>query len=164
MSMILYLRRVTDEELAAIRSDPSRVSSFFFEEGAQERGDLIDFDKAWQAVHFTLCGAEYYTDHDLGALLINGEPVGDEMGYGTAWLIDLERLRTFDAALRALTDDDIRDRFDPQALVNNDIYRFEECLEYPEEALSYIMQGIPALRRFTKRCIDSGSSALAAIS
>jgi hypothetical protein len=163
MSMILYLRRATEEQIAEIRSDPAAVSNFFFESCAKESGDLIDFDKAWQAVHYTLSGAEYYTDHALGALLLNSETVGDDMGYGAPWIIPHDRLAPFNDALALLSDDAIRARFDPEALVANDIYAFEECLKCPDEALNYIMQGIPALRRFAERCASTGSSALAAI-
>jgi hypothetical protein len=163
MSMVLYVRRATEDQIDSVRNNPSSVSAFFFESGADVAGDLIDFDKAWQAVHFTLSGAEYYTDDDLGALLLNSETVGDDFGYGAAWIISHERLAAFHAALSQMSDHDIRSRFDPQALVDNDIYAYEDCVESPDEALQYLMQGIPNLRLFAEKCASTGSSALAAI-
>jgi Domain of unknown function (DUF1877) len=163
MSMILYVRRATDEQIDMVRNNPASISGFFFESGAHESGDLIDFDKAWQAVHFTLSGAEYYTDDDLGALLLNSEAVGDDMGYGAAWIIPHDRMANFHSALSKMSDEDIRLRFDPQALVDNDIYAYDDCVEYPDEALEYLMQGIPNLRLFAEKCASTGSSALAAI-
>jgi hypothetical protein len=70
----------------------------------------------------------------------------------------------FQSALSALSDEDIRSRYDPKALVENDIYGFEACMDYPAEALEYIMQGIPSLRKFAERCASTGASALAFIS
>jgi hypothetical protein len=163
MSMVLYVRRATDEQIDEIRNNPASVSSFFFESEADKDGDLIDFDKAWQAVHFTLSGAEYYTDDALGALLLNSETVGEDMGYGPPWIISHDRIARFNEALSQMSDDAIRSRFDPQALVNNDIYGYEDCLESPDEALQYLMQGIPALRKFAERCASTGASALAGI-
>lgn len=164
MSMILYVRRATEEKIDEIRANPGSVAAFFFEGNAHAEGDLIDFDKAWQAVHFTLSGAEYYTDSPLGALLSNGETVGEDMGYGAAWVIPHESWVAFNEALASLSDDDIKSRFDPGALVGNDIYGFDDCQEYPAESLDYLMQGIPALRSFAARCATTGSAALAAIS
>jgi len=162
--MILYVRRVTDSELQSLKADPAIMPTFVFEPDAQARGDLIDFDKAWQAVHFTLSGAEYYSDSPLGVLLSNGETVGVDLGYGPPWVISHPSLAAFHSALSALTDEDIRSRFDPKALVENDIYGFEDCMEYPAEALEYLMQGIPSLRKFAERCASTGASALAFIS
>ena len=163
MSMILYLRRATDADLAALHASPGSMASFFFETGAQESGDLIDFDKAWQAVHFLLSGAEYYPDDPLGAILSNGEPIGEDMGYGAGWIIPNKKMMQFQTALASLSDQALRERFDAQALVSNDIYGFEDCLEYPTEALNYLMQGVPDLRQFAKNCVDTNSSAIAAI-
>lgn len=164
MSMILYVRRATEEQIDKVRVDPASVAAFFFEADAQADGDLIDFDKAWQAVHFTLSGAEYYTDDPLGALLSDGETVGEDMGYSAAWVISHDRWVAFYSALASLSDDEIKSRFDPDGLVSNDIYGFDECKEYPEDSLDYLMQGIPALRLFAERCATTGSSALAVIS
>ena len=163
MSMVLYVRRATDAQLDEIRANPSSISDFFFNTGALESGDLIDFDKAWQAVHFTLSGAEYYTSDPLGALLSEGETVGEDMGYGAAWIIPAGQMASFNQALNKLTDESIRARFDPQALAQNDIYSFEDCMEYQDDALKYLMQGIPALREFANHCATSNSSALVAI-
>lgn len=164
MSMILYLRRASQQQLEQLRSDPPSVSEFFFAPDAHANGDLIDFDKAWQALHFTLTGAEYYTDSPLGALLYDGEKIGEDLGYGAAWIVPAAKISDFHTALSGLTDDDIRARFDPAGLVSNDIYAFEDCQNYPDEALQYTMQGVPALRAFAERCASTQSSVLAAIS
>ena len=164
MSMILYLRRASDEDIARIEADPESTASFFFAENTQADGDLIDFDKAWQAVHFTLSGSEYESESPLGAILSQGRTVGIDLGYGQPWIITADRMRAFNDALSALSDDDIRQRYDPAAMVANDIYIADAFEDEPDEGLQYLMQGIPALRRFANKCAETGSCALVAIS
>ncbi|MEM7666615.1 MAG: YfbM family protein [Pseudomonadota bacterium] len=164
MSMILYLRRASDEDIARIESDPESTAAFFFAETAHADGDLIDFDKAWQAVHFTLSGSEYESESPLGAMLSQGRTIGIDLGYGQPWIITSDRMRAFSEALSAMTDDDIRQRYDPAAMVTNDVYIADAFADEPEEGLHYLMQGIPALRRFANKCAETGSCALVAIS
>lgn len=163
MSMILYLRRANDDDLARLRAEPAGITDFFFSDDAATRGDLIDFDKAWQAVHFTLCGAEYYTDNPLGLLLYEGEAIGADMGYGAGWIVPPDAVKAFDQALSNLSDEAIRSRYDPQALAANDVYIADAFVEEPEEGLNYLMQGIPQLRRFAVHCAANGNSVIAAI-
>jgi hypothetical protein len=157
MSMILYMRRASE-------ADPESTASFFFAKNAHADGDLIDFDKAWQAVHFTLSGSEYESEGPLGAMLSQGRTVGIDLGYGQPWVITSDRMRAFSEALSTLADDDIRQRYDPAAMVANDIYIADAFAEEPDEGLNYLMQGIPALRRFANKCSETGSCALVAIS
>lgn len=161
--MVLYLRRASESDVERLRSAPSEIPNFFFSPEAQPAGDLIDFDKAWQALHFTLSGAEYYTDNDLGILLFDGEKIGEDMGYGAGWIIPNHRIVAFNSALSAMSDDDIRARYNPAEMSRNDIYIADAFEEDPEQGLQYLMQGIPALRQFAEKCTASNSSAIAAI-
>jgi len=164
MSMILYMRRASEEEISRIEADPEQTAAFFFATSAQEDGDLIDFDKAWQALHFTLCGSEYDSDSPLGAMLSPGKTVGTDLGYGKPWVITADGMRAFSQALSALSDDEIKGRFDPAAMVANDVYIADAFADEPDEGLQYLMQGIPDLRQFSNKCAETGSCALIAIS
>ena len=162
--MILYLRRVSDDDIADLQANPERTGDFFFAERAQQDGDLIDFDKAWQALHFTLTGAEYATDDPLGAMLNEGEQVGEDLGYGRPWVITADRMKAFHEALSGISDDEIGARYNPSEMVKNDIYTADAFESEPEQGLAYLLQGVPALRQFAAKCASIGSGALVAIS
>jgi hypothetical protein len=114
MSMILYLRRVSDDDLEQIKnrlrtsappaqnhttapgffqsffrkresssesvvSEQFHVADFFFEDC--DDGDLIDFDKAWDALHFMLTGEPWSTTGPLAIMFYEGEQIGTDDGY-----------------------------------------------------------------------------------
>jgi Domain of unknown function (DUF1877) len=163
VSMILYLRRASDDDIAELRVNPTKLSDFFFHPDAQSAGDIIDFDKAWQGIHFTLTGSEDYTDDDLGILLFNGEQIGEDMGYGPGWIVPNANVVRFHQALSKISDDEIRASYSPEKMVEVDIYHADGFADDPEEGLEYLMQTIPELRAFAEKCASSNSTVIGAI-
>ena len=156
MGMVLYVRRVADD---AVPGDPDKFDEFFFDEEAQAAGDLIDFDKAWHALHFLLTGSAEESDGPLGLLLGKGEPVGEDAGYGPPLLVSAAGMRGFHEALAGLSDEDLRRRYDPRAMVAADVYLADSLAE-EEDSWDYVSQGIPALRRLAERCVQQNSGAI----
>lgn len=56
MSMIGNYLPVSEEELNALKENPKLLSEFIYE---TKEDDIIDIDKAWHAIHFTLNGSEW---------------------------------------------------------------------------------------------------------
>jgi Domain of unknown function (DUF1877) len=160
MGMVLYVRRLAEE---AIPEDPDEFDEFFFDEDAEAAGDLIDFDKAWHALHFLLTGSADGTDSPLSLLLGKGEPVGEDGGYGPPLMVPAAGMRRFHEALAALSDEDLRRRYDPQAMLAADVY-LADSLADEEDGWDYVAQGIPALRRLAERCVQQNSGAIIFIS
>src|SRR6218665_2429993 len=159
MGMVLYLRRVGDEP---IPSDPDEFADFMFDEKAEEAGDLIDFDKAWHALHFLFTGSADPVDHPL-CLWGYGEEVGEDEGYGPPLLMKPEWLRELRDALAALSDEELKRRYDPQAMLAAEVYLADALVDEGEEGWEYVSQDIPRLRRFADRCVEHGSGAFSLI-
>jgi hypothetical protein len=103
MSMIGCYRRVTPTELRRLQSDPNSLNEFLYPEEEQlaamealrdnttpPLSRNFDVDKAWQAIHFLLCGDSLEGAPPLGNVVMGGKELGGDLGYGPA-LFDLRR-------------------------------------------------------------------------
>lgn len=163
MGMVLVLRSVDENEVRSIASDDEAFEEFMFGDEAYDNSDEIDFDKGWHALHHVLTGSAEPTDGPLNLFGV-GEPVGQDGGYGPALLWSHKYTRTFRDALANLTDNDLRERFDPAKLVEADVYLGETFAEEGADfAWEYVSQSVPALREFADRCVANGRTVLSVI-
>lgn len=171
MSMILYLKRISDRDVDMLKSRLSKpkeqdgerfhVVDFFFEGGAED--DLVDFDKAWGALNYMFTGETWGTDGPLAIMFYDGEEVGPDDGYGPARLIPATKMKEFSAALEKLSDAELANRYDPKAFAEAGVYSFDNYEDEGDGVLDYVMQSVPDLRRFAKKCVETNSSALVGI-
>ncbi|MDX5985958.1 DUF1877 family protein [Sphingomonas echinoides] len=161
MGMVMYLRRASPSDIAALRRDPSEVQKFAFEDGDVE-ADLIEFDKAWHALHFMLTGAAYDSHSPLGIIADIGEAVSQDVdGLDEFWIISPEEMQAFDTAFRQIDDAALSGRYDNAAMLESDIYLADAFADDGDElALEYILQGVPALRRLSAACAAAGDGAV----
>lgn len=160
MGMVIYLRRSSSADIARFTADGSAWESFAFEQG-DEGVDLIDFDKAWHALHFMLVGAAGTTGDPLGIIAADSEMYGtDEHGFGGFSVVSPGQMTAFNLALRAISDGELERRFDPAAMVREDVYLADVFVDEGQESLEYVMQGVPALRRFAASVAERGEGAL----
>ncbi len=164
MSMVIYLRRAGEADLARLIADPSVFETFLFDEGV-ENLDIVDFDKAWDALNFMLCGNRRVEGaHPLGLICEALPELGaDENGFGGFGIVSAERMRVFADALDRLDDATLAARYDPKAMEREDVYLADLFVDEGHEALDYVMQGVPALRRFAANCRATGDGAIRAI-
>ncbi len=164
MSMVMYLRRAGDANIARIGEDEEAAVRFVFEEG-DASCDLVDFDVAWAAIHFMLCGAAYDGDHPLGIvagrLPEHGVDADGNVGF---WVISPKTMKRFAGALESLSDEDLISRYDPPAWLAAGIHRGEMLAEDDEEdhagTLAYVLQSVPRLRQLASSCAAAGDGAL----
>lgn len=163
--MVLYLRRASLADIDRFTSDPTGWGKFAFEEGVAP-GDLVDFDKAWDALHFML--SEGHLDdvaRPLGVLVRNDVQHGlDSNGFGGFSVISPTEMAAFHTALSALSDEDLLQRYDPEAMAAADVYLADMFVDEGDEAADYIMQGVPALRTLAASCTAAGDGALRILS
>ena len=157
MGMVLCLRGASAQELANLRADADAADEFLFDDDAYESGDLVDFDKAWNALQFMFTGADAESDHPLSFFPNNPERIGTDNGFGGPWVFAPERVAAFNAALAELSDDELKARYDPAEMVKHDVYLADSLADEGEVGLEYVMQGVPALRALVERCAASGS-------
>ena len=137
-----------------------QVQEFFF--ANPEPGNVIDFDRAWDALNMMLTGEAFGSEGPLAIFYYKGEEVGPDGGYGPARYIPSEKMKEFAAALQYLGGQDLAGRFDPVGFEAAQLY---SSYLFSEDGIGvdYIMQGIPKLRAFADRCVDTSSGALVAI-
>ncbi len=162
--MVIYLRRASPADIARIGEDTDAAERFAFEEGDPDR-DLVDFDVAWHAVHFMLCGDSDDSSHPLGIIACRLPELGlDANGFGGFSVIAPEGMKEFADALAALDDDELASRYNPQAWMDHELYRGDMFVEHdaedPGETRAYVMQGVPALRRLAASCAANGDGAI----
>ncbi|KQR83232.1 DUF1877 family protein [Sphingomonas sp. Leaf343] len=160
--MVMYLRRATPEQLGRAALEPDVVESIVFpEEYSDSDSGLIDFDKAWNALHFILTGEVYGTGHPLGIIADETPFVRTgEIGSFEYSIVTPSRMAAFAAALSAVADEVLAARYDPQAMMAADVYLADVFLDGGSDALGYVMQGVPALREFAADCAAAGDGAI----
>lgn len=105
-----------------------------------QRAPFVSVEKAWHGLHYLLTGSASEGDLPLGFLLQGGEEVGEDDGYGSPRLFEHAQVRELDAALSAVSDDDLWSRFDPEQMSEQGVYPDcwdEEEADLREEYLHY---------------------------
>lgn len=128
--MIGCYRRVTPAELRQLQAKPASITEFLYPEEEQRaigealqnnlsmpKSKIFDVDKAWQVIHFLLCGDLWEGQPPLVNVVLGGKELGDvDLGYGPARFLTPKDLRSVAQALEALPVETLMERFDYQAL------------------------------------------------
>jgi hypothetical protein len=160
MSMIGNFRLSTDAEVAALLARPETIESVLYDEGAKSDGDgAFDVDKAWQAIHFLLCGDPWEGDPPLNFIVAGGTPVGDvDVGYGPARVFTSGEVAEIVSALEPMTAAALKARYDADAFASQEIY--PEIWDEPEtECLDdYVLDHFERLKEFLTEAGASGAA------
>ena len=121
-------------------------------------GDLVDIDKAWHGIHYLLTGTADETDEPLGFLVDGGTDIGDEdVGYGPARAFTSSETRRIASALNAVTDDELRARFAPDAMMRAEIYpEIWDRDPADDDTLGYLMDNVRELRSTLATVVSNG--------
>jgi len=158
MGMVLYLRRVEDPAaLWELVADPEAFFEYLFEADDADE-NIVDFDKAWQALHFLLTGSAWEGTGPLTFLLHAGEEIGEDQGYGPTRLASPDEVRAFRDAFAAIDDAELRRRYDPTAMVAEEVYIADGLVDEGEDGWKYVTQSLPALRQLLDRSVETNAS------
>ena len=119
-------------------------------------GKSTDLDKAWHGLHYLLTGSAWGGDPPLNFLAAGGREVGDlEVGYGPARVFSAAETRAVRDALARLTDEDLRARFDADAMTAAEIYPDVIWKRVPPEddPLGYLLEHSVTLRAFLEDAV-----------
>ena len=113
-----------------------------------DEGDLGDIDKAWHGIHYLLTGTADEADAPLGFLLSGGAYVGDEdVGYGPARVFTSSETKVIASALSALSDEELRGRYRPDAMMKAEVYpEIWDRTPPTDDPLGYIMEYVKVVR------------------
>jgi hypothetical protein len=163
MGMVLMLASANESELKEMQAEPDLVDAFFDESEDFCRGDMIDFDKAWQALHYVLVGSAEPVAHPL-SLYGFGDALGEDLGYGPAVVWTPAHVLAFRDELSKIPDDELRARYNPAEMAQHGVYLAETLASEPlDESWEYVSQGLPDLRKFADRCVDQGLAVISLI-
>jgi hypothetical protein len=118
MGMAACFAAVDPETLARLRSDPDSIEAYLYpDDGDNEPPNYMDVDKAWHGIHYLLTGQAEGGPEPLALAIFGGEEFGPEVGYGPARFLSPAQVMAVDAALSALTLEDLEQRFVPKDMV-----------------------------------------------
>ena len=154
MSMIGHFLALPQATLDDLREDPEQVPTFLFETHADA---ALNVEKTWHGIHFLLNGTVAGGSGPLANVVFGRTPVGDddEMGYGPAMATDAADVPAIAAALAAVTDDQLRQRFDADAMA--DIY---PNIWDEDDALDWLMDYVAPLRAFYDDAAGRGQAVI----
>jgi hypothetical protein len=121
-------------------------------------GISADIEKAWHGIHYLLTGTAWEGEHPRNFLVSGGKEVGTiDVGYGPARVLTAAKTREVRDALMALSDEDLKARFDPEDMLAKQVYP-EIWERDPEEddTLGYLMENVQTLRGFLNQAVDKG--------
>ncbi|WP_338467983.1 DUF1877 family protein [Novosphingobium sp. ZN18A2] len=174
MSMIWTARYADADTVEQMRANPEGIGAFI--SGFDLNEDLLDapaeihnpaipfdLDEQWQAIHYLLTGAAGATDDPLSVIVGRFQKIGKDQGYGPAWLIPADAIAAAHTALEAVSNADLRKRYDPKAMVRDDVYNAQLMLEDGEGGLDFVMDDVDRLRSFLREGAKRKLDALAMI-
>jgi len=123
--MIGIYRRITVEQLTALRETPEAIFSFLHPEGGKpliSNDFKLDIDKAWHAIHFCLTGDPWAGKPPLANAVLGGTSLGDDLAYGPARFLTAEQVQDVATALNGISMEDFVTRCDFVAMNKARIY------------------------------------------
>ena len=166
MSMNANFRALPDTELNGLIADPSGIEQLLYASffgGSSNGHDELEVDKAWHGLHFLLTGTAWDGDFPLNFIVVGGEEVGEDLGYGPARALRSEDVRKIDAALEPLTGDELGRRFDAERMTELQIYPFGWSQD-PDGELEYLLEFYGELRAFVRHTSEQGHALLVYLS
>ncbi len=158
MGMVLCLRGANADELNLLRSDVAAADDFLFDDDAYHRGEIVDFDNAWNVLQFMFTNCADESDHPLSLIPLDPERIGSDSGYGKPWILSSSRVSAFHLELQKLSDEQLKSRYDPAEMVKHDVHLARSLVNEGQEGFEYVMQSIPDLKALIQRCSDENAS------
>jgi hypothetical protein len=176
MGMNLVLKRVSAADIDRLMAAPEATFGFLYPDDDlpdPASGDIdfdgYDFDyefdagKLWHALHFLLTGTAAGGDLPAATLLLGGDAIPGDVGYGPAMAISPKATRAFSDYLATLSREAFLDRLDLARMSALQIYPDiwdEDLGELREEVGNYFDR----LRTYCLKCAEAGLGMIRAIS
>jgi hypothetical protein len=130
-----------------------------------EVGDTeVDLDKAWHGIHYLLTGSAESNATLASKVIMGGEDIGPDRGYGAAQLLKPAEVKAIAHLLEETTPDMLRKRFKPKEMTRADVYPGVIWERDGDEALSYVLDYYKKLVAFYKLAAERGQAVILVIS
>jgi uncharacterized protein DUF1877 len=118
MSMTTQVYAPTEEEIRPALQDAGAANRFFSTENRAT--PMLDLDKSWHGLHYLLSGTAWESEGPLAFLVADGEII--DLDPSSARVFWKNQVEAIDDALSPLTAEELRRRFNPQAMMQAEIY------------------------------------------
>jgi hypothetical protein len=134
-------------------------------ERKSEVGDTeVYLDKSWHGIHYLLTGSVDSNGSLASKVIMGGEDIGPDRGYGPAQLLEPGEVKAIAQLLEQTTPDVLRKRFKPKEMTQADVYPGEIWARDGEEALQYVLEYYKKLVAFYKLAAERGQAVILVIS
>ena len=161
MGMILNFFRVTPAELETFINEPELLEGSIYDEATDEENpNLTDIDKSWDGILFLLTGTGIAgPEHPLRKVMFSGQEFGgdQDMGYGPAQYLTPEQVQEVHMALRGISAEDLRSKYDPKRMTELDIY---PSIWQNEEEVNYLLEYYEAVREIYATAAANGEAVI----
>ena len=162
MSMIGNYYMTDRETVEKIQAGELAVEDLIYgEDDNVDEECLLDIDKTWYAIHFTLTGEIDEADESiLTKVVFSANPINDEdVGYGPVSLIGEEEVKEIDKELKNISQADFRSKFNLKDMIENEIYPVMEG-EDESEFFEYVWVHFEALKNFFSKAASQNKCIL----
>lgn len=157
MGTLAYFAAIAPDHFARLRKRPTFLKAYIFPNaGPDDPLRYVHFDKAWHGIHYLLTGAakgglEPYSLTVLGGEMTLCEP---------ARYLPPEQVKRIAEALTNLPEQALRDRFDPNAMEDAEIYPRGVWVRDGPRVLDYVLRHYQDLVAFYQASALRGDGVL----
>ena len=130
--------------------------------GEGNLGALGDMEKMWHGVHYLLTGTAWEGKPPLNFLLAGGREVDIEAGQAPVRTHTSAETGAIATALSAVSDTELRDRYDPAEMMRLEIYP-EIWDRRPDEGWDHLISSIASLRELLDMVVGRGHGLMVTI-
>jgi hypothetical protein len=151
---------IPPERLDQLIADPDQISAVLYpEDGDAGLPHRLDIDKAWHAIHYTLNGKPWEGEGPLSLVVMGGEEIGDDVGYGPARYLTPQEVKDVAEALAAIDSAKFSERFNPALMDSEEIYP-QVWERDGDEGLEYVLDYYNDLSSFYETAAERGDAVL----
>jgi hypothetical protein len=161
MGMVACFAAVNLETLNKLKENPVEIEEYLYpEDGEEEPPNYIDVDKAWNGIHYMLTGTADGGSEPLSLVVLGGEEIGADLGYGPARFLTPQQVQAISAALTALGEEEFQKRFAPKEMEAANVYPEIIWVRDGQEALDYVMENYRPLVIFYSEAAARGDGVI----
>ena len=157
MSMTAGLLALSEEQAAQLCSKPKTIPEFIFRQTMQGSDSYADLYKNWHGLHFLLTESNWHGEEPFKSVILGGDEIGPDVGYGPARILSPEKVKEIYEALNNVDKEVLRARFDKDKMYDMEIYASSH---WDEESLVELLEVFEIVRRFYKSAAEEGKSVL----
>ncbi len=124
MSMIGNFFAIEEAKAKELMSNPDTIEDFIYSEESpiEDSEDFLDIDKSWHGIHFLLTGDVWEGAPPERDVILGGEALGEDVGYGPARFLSTEEVKNVHNYLSTLESNTLKENYNPEELEKNEIY------------------------------------------